>query len=109
MRPNHCALTHASRGRSISEMRSAAAVLILSFLAVSASGKSTREEPKVVEKVTPLPVALDPNFEFRKTKLVFLSEKGLQAKERARGSTSKVGAKANSTGEKTATVQDAPI
>jgi hypothetical protein len=96
-------------GPFISEMRSAAAVLILAFLAASAPAKSAREEPKVVEKVTPLPVALDPNFEFRKTKLVFLSEKGLQSKERGRGSTSKVGGKSNSQGEKTATVQDAPI
>ena len=104
-----CALTRARRDRFITEMRFATGVLILGFLTLSALGKSTREEPKVVEKVTPLPVALDPNFEFRKTKLVFVSEKGIQAKERARGSTSKVGAKSNSQGEKTATVQDAPI
>jgi hypothetical protein len=90
-------------------MRFAAALLFLTFLAVAAPGKTAREEPKVVEKVTPLPVALDPNFEFRKTKLYFLSEKGLQAKERARGSTSKVGAKSNTQGERSATVQDAPI
>jgi hypothetical protein len=90
-------------------MRCATGVLILSFLTLCALGKSAREEPKVIEKVTPLPMALDPDFEFRKTKLVFLSEKGLQSKERARGSTSKVGAKSNAQGERTATVQDAPI
>jgi hypothetical protein len=81
----------------------------LTFLALSAAGKGARDEPNVVEKVTALPVALDSNFEFRKTKLFFLSEKGLQQKDRARGSTNKVGAKSNSPGEKTATVQDAPI
>jgi hypothetical protein len=104
-----CALTLAQRDRFITEMRFATGVLILGFLTLSALGKGAREEPRVVEKVMPLPVALDANFEFRKTKLVFLSEKGLQSKDRARGSTSKVGAKSNSQGEKTATVQDAPI
>src|SRR5215471_4257298 len=99
-----CALTLAPRDRFITEMRFATGVLILGFLTLSALGKGVREEPKVVEKVTPLPVALDPNFEFRKTKLVFVSEKGIQSKDRARGSTSKVGAKSNSQGEKTATV-----
>ena len=90
-------------------MRFATALLLLSFFAFSAPGKSAREEPKVVEKVTPLPVALDPNFEFRKTKLFFLSEKGLKPSERARQETSKVGGKSNSPSQKTATLQDAPI
>src|SRR5216117_979199 len=85
------------------------AVFILSFVTLSALGKGTREEPKVVEKVTPLPVALDPNFEFRKTKLFFMSEKGLKPSERAHDSTSKVGGKSNSPNQKTATLQDAPI
>jgi hypothetical protein len=79
------------------------------LLAVGASGRSTPEEPKVVEKVTPLPVALDSNFEFRKTKLFFMSEKGPKPSERARQETSKVGGKNNQPNEKTATMQDAPI
>jgi hypothetical protein len=90
-------------------MRFAGALLILTFLVVSAQGKGTREEPKVVEKVTVLPVALDPNFEFRKTKLFFMSEKGLKPSERARQDTSKLGGKPNSPNQKTATLQDAPI
>ena len=85
------------------------AVFILSFVTLSALGKGTREEPKVVEKVTPLPVALDKDFEFRKTKLFFLSEVAPKASERARGTTSSLGAKSNSPGQKTATLQDAPI
>jgi hypothetical protein len=32
------------------------------------------EQPKLLAKVTPLPVALDRDFQFRKTKLYFLSE-----------------------------------
>src|SRR5947208_17150073 len=90
-------------------MRFAAALLILTFLVVSAPGKSTREEPKVVEKVTPLPMALDPNFEFRKTKLFFMSEKGPKPSERAHDSSNKVGGKSNSPNQKTSTLQDAPI
>jgi hypothetical protein len=104
-----CALTPASMGRFITEMRFAAALLILTLLAVSAPGKGTREEPKVVEKLTPLPVALDPNFEFRKTRLFFMSEKGPKPSERAHDSSSKVGGKSNSPNQKTATLQDAPI
>jgi len=96
--------------RFITEMRFLAALLIFTFLAVSAPGKSAREEPKVVDKITPLPKALDPNFEFRKTKLFFMSEKGgLKPSERARQETSKVGGKSNSPSQKTATLQDAPI
>jgi hypothetical protein len=104
-----CALTPASRGRFITEMRFVAALLIVTLLVISASGKGTREEPKVVEKVTPLPMALDPDFEFRKTKLFFMSEKGPKPSERARQETSRVGGKSNSANEKTATMQDAPI
>ena len=90
-------------------MRFNAAFLILTFLAASSPGKGAREEPKVVEKVTALPVALDPNFEFRKTKLFFMSEKGLKPSERARQETSKVGGKSNSPNQKTATLQDEPL
>src|SRR5215475_13322267 len=105
-----CTLTPASRGRFITEMRFAAALLIVTLTAISAFGKSTREEPKVVEKVTPLPVALDPNFEFRKTKLFFMSEKGgLKASERAHDSSNKVGGKSNAPNQKTSVLQDAPI
>ncbi len=85
------------------------AALALIFVALSASGKGPREEPKVVEKVTPLPVALDKDFEFRKTKLFFLSEKGPKPSERARQETSKLGGKSNSPNQKTATLQDAPL
>jgi len=89
-------------------MRFAAAVFILGVLTLPALGKSAREEPKVVEKVTPLPVALDKDFEFRKTKLFFLSEQTPKASQRTHG-TSTLGAKSNTPNQKTATVQDAPI
>jgi hypothetical protein len=104
-----CALTPASMSRFITEMRFAAALLILTLLVVSAPGKGAREEPKVVEKVTPLPVALDPSFEFRKTRLFFMSEKGPKPSERAHDSSNKVGGKSNQPNQKTSVLQDAPI
>jgi hypothetical protein len=107
--PVGCALTPASRTRFITEVRFAAAFLILTCLVVSAPGRGAREEPKVIEKVTPLPVALDPNFEFRKTKLFFMSEKGLKPSERAHDSSNKVGGKTNAPNQKTSVLQDAPI
>ena len=48
-------------------------------LVVSAPGKGAREEPKVVEKVTPLPVALDPRLRVSKNQAL------LHERERAKG------------------------
>ena len=67
-------------------------------------------EPKLMAKVTPLPMALDSSFQFRKTKLYFLSEKGPAVKEKAgksgeQGQTSGATAKSKST----SVVQDASI
>ena len=90
-------------------MRFAIALLILTSLVFPAFGRRAREEPKVVEKITALPMALDPNFEFRKTRLFFMSEKGPKPSERAHQESSKVGGKSNSPNQKTATLQDAPI
>jgi hypothetical protein len=93
-------------------MRFAAAAFALGSLAlVLPSSEGAREEPRIVEKVTRLPVALSNDFEFRKTKLFFLSEKAPKASERARQTTSttSLGGKSNSPSQKTATLQDAPI
>jgi len=70
------------------------------------------EEPRILEKVTPLPVALDQDFEFRKTKLYFLSEIGPKRGQTARQTTSALSPKAlsgSAPSQKTATLQDAPI
>ena len=85
-----------------------AAALILVALGVSGNAAS-REEPRIIEKVTPLPVALDKDFEFRKTKLFLLSEKAPTTGQRVRQTTSTLGGKSNSPSQKTATLQDAPI
>ncbi|MBO0694547.1 MAG: hypothetical protein J2P56_00440 [Verrucomicrobia bacterium] len=93
-------------------MRFIAALFALIFLVAAAPSEAARQrvEPSVVEKVTPLPVALSSDFEFRKTKLFYLSEKAPKASERANQSSSnKLGGKSNSPSQKTATLQDAPI
>ena len=80
------------------------------LVALCVSGKAaSREEPRIIEKVTPLPVALDKDFEFRKTKLFLLSEKAPTAGQRVRQTTSTLGGKSNQPSQKTATLQDAPI
>ena len=93
-------------------MKFAAALFVLgSFAFIAISSEDPREEARIVEKVTRLPVALSDDFEFRKTKLFFLSEKAPKASERARQTTSStsLGGKSNSPSQKTATLQDAPI
>jgi hypothetical protein len=89
-------------------MRFAVAALALLTLAITVWGRPPREEPKVIEKVTSLPVALDKDFEFRKTKLVLLNEKTkAQGNQKTTSSLNKKSG--NSPGQKTATLQDAPI
>jgi len=104
-------LTDDSKTSFITSMRLVAVLLALSSLAIAARSQGARErvEPRVVQKVTPLPVALNSDFEFRKTKLFFLSDKPPKAGERARQTTSQLGGKSNSPSQKTATLQDAPI
>lgn len=84
-------------------------VAALILLALDTSKAASREEPKIIEKVTPLPVALDKDFEFRKTKLFLLSERAPLAGQRVRQTTSTLGGKSNQPSQKTATLQDAPI
>ena len=74
------------------------------------------EEPRIVEKVTPLPLALSKDFQFRKTKLFFLGEKApQQALAGQTSNTVKPGALTGGGGgstapsQKTVTLQDAPI
>jgi hypothetical protein len=103
-----CALTPDSKPAFISRMRFTVAACILMFFALGVSSEGAREEPRVVEKLTALPVALDKDFEFRKTKLFLLSEKAKASQ--ARQTTSAINKKSgDSPGQKTATLQDAPI
>lgn len=91
-------------------MKFCCALVGLMLATLSASSKSPPEEPKVVEKIRPMPVALDKNFEFRKTKLLYIGEKGPQPTTGSRQTTSTLSKKStSSTSQKTATLQDAPI
>ena len=108
-----CSLTPDSKPGFIRRMRFAAAVFALASLAlVVSSSKGAREEPRIVEKVTRLPVAPSNDFEFRKTKLFFLSEKPSTVGQRTRQTTSTISGKSlsgTSPSQKTATLQDVPI
>jgi hypothetical protein len=107
------ALTRRARTGFIESMRFAATLFGLVFFVLSGFAVRAVEEPRILEKVTPLPVALSKDFEFRKTKLYFLSEKAPQ-RALARQSTSslKPGALSGNTtapAQKTLTLQDVPI
>jgi hypothetical protein len=92
------------------QMRFAAAGFSLILLGLGASSEGARrEEPRIVEKVTPLPVALDKDFEFRKTKLFLISVNPSTAGQRSQKTTSTLGGKSTSPNQKTATLQDVPI
>ena len=45
------------------------------------------EQPVVLPQVKPLPVAPDPNFEFRKTKLFLMTEEAPQTRQTSKGKT----------------------
>ncbi|HEV8619004.1 MAG TPA: hypothetical protein VGQ70_05865, partial [Candidatus Udaeobacter sp.] len=90
-------------------MRLIPAAVVL--LTVANGFARTVEEPRIVENVTLLPVALSKDFEFRKTKLYFLSDKAPKQTERARQTTStfKPGGSGTAPSQKTLTLQDVPI
>ncbi|PYJ78332.1 MAG: hypothetical protein DME77_00345, partial [Verrucomicrobia bacterium] len=76
-------------------------------LIIIASGLAQAVEPKLLEKVTPLPVALSKDFEFRKTKLFFLSERAPTQNQSARQTTSTLkpgGLSSTAPSQKTATL-----
>jgi hypothetical protein len=85
-----------------------AGAFALIFCVLTAASEGAREEPKIVEKVTQLPVALSSDFEFRKTKLFYLSDRGPMLTT-GRSETSSLKSKSNSPSQKTATLEDAPI
>lgn len=60
----------------------AVAVFLTTHFAAAAR---TEEQPVVLREVRPLPKALDPNFEFRKTKLLLMTEEAPQTKQSSKG------------------------
>jgi hypothetical protein len=102
-------LTDESKTSFIVGMRLVVWLFALGWLAVGVPSHAARNrvEPRVIEKVTPLPVALNSDFQFRKTKLFYLSEKAPALS--GRQETSSLKSKSNSPSQKTATLEDAPI
>jgi hypothetical protein len=107
------ALTRYIRTGFIESMKFAAAPFGLLFFALTGFSVGAVEEPRILEKITPLPVGLSNDFEFRKTKLFFLSEKAPKPGETGRQTTSTLGGKSlsgsSAPAQKTLTLQDVPI
>ncbi len=78
-------------------------IFCLSALAAAA------EEPKLLAKVTPLPVALNNDFEFRKTKLYLLTEKAPKQGAPGKASTLSPGALSSTAPQRTVVNQDSSI
>jgi len=89
-------------------MKFLAGSLALALLAISGFAGPAQEEPRLLAKVTPLPVALNKDFEFRKTKLYFLSERQLRGQAKPASASLKQSA-ANEAYSKAATSQDVSI
>jgi hypothetical protein len=92
-------------------MRLVAAPLGLISYVLAVFSLSGAEEPRIVEKVSPLPIALSKDFEFRKAKLFSISTKAVQERTRKGPSTTSKPGKPSSTSpsSKSATVQDVSI
>jgi hypothetical protein len=91
-------------------------LFVLLLLGCGLVRATPQPQPRLLAKVTPLPVALDPNFQFRKAKLYFLGEKpealptGRQGSRNGQSTQGKPGKLANTApSTKTATAQDASI
>ena len=63
------------------ELATAAMILTTHFAAAA----PTPQQPVVLRDVRPLPKTLDPNFEFRKTKLFLMTEEAPQTKQSSKG------------------------
>lgn len=86
--------------------------LALALWCAAAAFAREQPAPKLLTKVQPLPVALDPDFQFRKTKLYFLSEKARTESKHSTGSGRGSGdsqSSSSSRSRSTSAVQDASI
>jgi hypothetical protein len=67
-------------GETLSMVAMKLAGIAIGFMFFVPAFHSAAAEPRLLAKVTPLPVALSSDFEFRKTKLYFLSEQAPRQK-----------------------------
>lgn len=100
-------LTCSISARFIKGMRLTRAAVVL--LTIANGFARTVEEPRILEKAAPLPVALSKDFEFRKTNLYFLSDKPPKKEAPRTSSALKPGGSSTSPSQKTLTLQDVPI
>lgn len=88
-------------------------VVLLVLLSLASALSRTQEQPHLLDRVVPLPMALSDDFQFRKTKLYLLSETapGQQKSTDQPVQAETKGGKLSSTApsSKTTTVQDASI
>jgi len=89
---------------------------LMALLTAASAFARTKEQPRVLERVVPLPVALSEDFQFRKTKLYLLTEsvpgqEKTNPDQNIQQGTGKGGGKLGGTqpSSKTTTVQDASI
>ena len=83
--------------------------LALGCIFLLASLRLPAQEPRVLSKITPLPIALSDDFEFRKTKLYFLAEAGAQAKTQQTTKLSGKQGGGGSTGQSSSVNQDSSL
>jgi len=85
-------------------------VIFLLLSVVVTTFAREQPEPQLLTKVRPLPVALDPDFQFRKTKLYFLGERAQATKSKGTKAAAPGQAAATTTKSKSSSaVQDASI
>src|SRR5438477_12031413 len=89
-------------------------VVLLTLLPLASALGRTQEQPRLLDRVVPLPMALNQDFQFRKTKLYLLTENAPSQEEGSgtdgvQGKTK--GGKLSSTApsSKSTTVQDSSI
>jgi hypothetical protein len=95
------------RNRFYSAMKFAA--LAFAWVLLLTNYVRAAAEPKLLAKVTPLPVALSDDFEFRKTKLFFLGEKAPKTRGGSRATTLNPGAYSTTTAQRAVVSQDTAI
>jgi len=88
-------------------MKLGTAAVGLTFCLSALAGAA--EEPKLLAKVTPLPVALNKNFEFRKTKLYLLTEKAPKQGTQRKATSLSPGALSSTAPQRTIVNQDSSI
>ena len=99
-------MTHAAPASLINTMRCIVAAVVL--LSLSSASARVTPEPKLLPKVTPLPIAIDPDFEFRKTKIFALTEKAPTVRQKVKR-TGEQATKAAGSSKSTTAVQEASI